>query len=239
MGHCCWCYCNATLYHGTALEIRHVFPSGPLPESLPITGIAHIFSLSFLSQHGQAVTQPWPHLQLGLGVVAVAPSAQAALPQHRHFSNEPIWLGCSCPHPFHLQRLLQTSPSTTIHGWREGCIRLKLVSIQGSSSRHSPTVVSAWEKDQSAELWGWWPPNHKMVGPFLPGTGEDGSPLCYQLILIYDDLCAPVSSNYKRKRWKEIAKVHLVSSCKFVKNRQRLIKDPLHAINYFFLNDYK
>lgn len=59
------------------------------------------------------------------------------------------------------------------------------------------------------------------------------------LILLYDGLCPPVYSNYKKKRQKEIVNVHLVSRCKFVRKRQRLIKDLLHTVNYLFLNEYK
>lgn len=56
---------------------------------------------------------------------------------------------------------------------------------------------------------------------------------------MYDGLYALISYNYKRNKRKEIADGHLVSVTKFVRKRQRLTKDLLHTVNYFFLTDYK
>lgn len=170
-----------------------------LTDSLTITGIAHIFSFSFLSQHGQPVTQHWPHLQLGLGVVSVAPSAQAALPQYGHFSKKTRLAGLLLPWSLPSPDAPSYQPHT-IHGVVLGTWTLKWTLCKKSSLREgrdepicssSPfsgpahgmapqKVVSAWERDQSAEVWGWWSPNRERAGPFLPGTGKDGSALCYQ-----------------------------------------------------------
>lgn len=235
---------TVTHYYGTVLKTRHVFFPQDLclTDSHTIRGITHIFSLSLLSQHGQPVIQPWPHLQLGLGVFAVAPSAQAALPHYRHFSNEPIWLGCSCPDAFHPQMLLHTSPSTTIHGWRQGCTHLKLISIQWSSLWHGPTnSCISMRRGTSLQRCGDGDPR-TITGWghfYLEQVMMVQHSVTRVLILINDAFCAPVSANYKRKRQKEIFNVHLVSRCKYVRKRQRLTKDLLHTINYFFLNDYK
>lgn len=93
--------------------------------------------------------------------------------------------------------------------------------------------MSAQVRDLSGEVWGWCFPKHDKARP--PSPSIDAR----VLTLMYDGLYALISYNYKRNKRKEIADGHLVSVTKFVRKRQRLTKDLLHTVNYFFLTDYK
>lgn len=102
--------------------------------------------------------------------------------------------------------------------------------FSGLAHGKAPQIaMSAGVRDQCVEVWGWCFHNHDRAVPPSHGT------VARVHTLLYDHLCAPVSS----KRRKEIANGHLASMCKFVRKRQRLIRELLCTVNYLFLTDYK